>query len=278
MVNHCTINSQYELSAIAIEEAHIVLSEMGISDTNNLIDNTIRTIIGCLPEEIRDARTLTRKCKKPSEEALTSLSGNLGVNKDDLFKVKNRICVALRMALYKDFLKNRLDEMVAYMVASEPPNAWGLGYLANIGDWGRDFYDKWTQAIAQVEPEEEFKRLILNKLPENWRSKFKPKDFCEYEWEEMSYQAIAVVLSGLRRKESAKTRWGLGSIESWVDNQGRKTGMSFYNAWITKIAPRDPVKTFRDEILPHLTPRTLIASFNHAMYANGSFVNNDIRC
>ncbi len=266
MINHCTTVSQYELLSIATQEAEAILSETDIRDPNNRINDAIRKIMDALPEEIREARTLTKKCKQPSEDAVIRLSGELNISKDILEMVRNRICVALRMELYKDFIQRMLEKMVRFMEEHEPPDVWGMGYVAHIQKWGKDFYDKWTQAIAQVEPEEEFKRLLLNELPEKWTEKFKPKDFCEYKWEEMPYAEIGKVLSGLRRKQSNKTYWGLGSVEGWTGDQGRRTGMSFYNAWIKNMAPTDPVEAFEREILPYIPPATLRELFRHTTY------------
>ena len=202
-------------------------------------------------------------CNQVSREELLTIAfraADLGLLE---VGIDNRICTMLRVALYKNFLDEILTEMNEYMKHNEPPNAWGVGYFANIPGFGRNFYDKWTQAIAQSNPDEEFRRILLYKIPGKWQATFKPRNFCEYKWEEMPDREIAKALSGLTRKESFKQNWGLGSVESWVDEQGRKTGMSFYNAWITKIAPGDPVEEFKRKILLHIEPSELRDSFEH---------------
>ena len=80
MINHCTTVSQYELLSIATQEAEAILSETDIRDPNNRINDAIRKIMDALPEEIREARTLTTKCKQPSEDAVIRLSGELNIS------------------------------------------------------------------------------------------------------------------------------------------------------------------------------------------------------
>ncbi|KKT18635.1 MAG: hypothetical protein UW03_C0036G0007 [Candidatus Peregrinibacteria bacterium GW2011_GWA2_43_8] len=251
---------------IALSSADTALQEIGIDrrqqKKRGRIERIIEQIIDQLPPSIKEARTLTRKCAEPTNMAIEMLNSEEGIALNDLEQIRNAICLALRMRLYEEFIRDMTKKMNVYMSKNEPPETWGLGYLAHMEDWGNDFYHKWRDGIAKTDPEEAFRTHILPKLPTNWQEKFKPKIFCEHDWGTLKHVEIANILNGLRKRRTLKGgRWGLGTVENWINEKGERVGMSFYN-FLIRTYGSNASTIFEETILPHILP-DLRETFEH---------------
>ncbi|MFA6528295.1 MAG: hypothetical protein WCT46_02025 [Candidatus Gracilibacteria bacterium] len=259
MSNICTPCSKELLTKKALGYASSSLDDENLR--RNVLE-AITRILNRLPAIILTYRQLTTQCFTQTEIETENIRVAFPDHKKIIDHTREEICCELRCVLYADYIQAFLLKLIAYMKTNNPEKHWGLGSIAKINEiQGNTFYYQWKNYIAFNDPEREFEERILKKLPEKWQRMYKPKNFCEYKWGDMTDEDIAKVLSNLEKKGKPEEKWGFGSINHWTKN-GQAIGKSFYNKWIKITAGKDHVEEFKNRILPHM-PEELKRTFNH---------------
>lgn len=147
---------------------------------------------------------------------------------------------------------------------------WGVGSIREWKSpekgnmWGKSFASYWASNVESGTAET-FRSRMLPLLPQEWRANFYRRKRCPHDWGKMNGKQIASFLSGLSPAfDPARTRWGFGSIQRWLDSDGNEWGASLANWWRSNMDD-DGYARFRDEVVVHL-PEAWQGSYETKLY------------
>ena len=246
------------------------------------IHNAADTILRKLPKKVKAcSNIITRRCKKPTDEATISLSqirnetsteANIETidteTQESLSDLRRKICAHIILIIKKEHIQRIITSIQLYQ-SKHTPVPWTLNSVRHYGETtkGSKLYTFNTFWQSNIEEEGDvfFRQHIVSKLSPEWQEKFvsmkSPRG-----WSAMGNKEIADELSQLKKKaDPAKYRWNFMSIQAWEGENGEVLGRGISDAWKRKYKA-DYEEKFRELILPHLPEKW-----------RGNYISNNIK-
>ncbi|MBI2634901.1 hypothetical protein HYW82_04520 [Candidatus Peregrinibacteria bacterium] len=219
-----------------------------IEDLKKDILIEVSTILDLLPENVAFPEMLNRRCCTAASIARDRFSEKHGVEATLLEELKLDIRAEANLLLLQERIEKWVSQLLAHCATHKVPKRWSLG---SIKKWRGNFLQFWKRNIEKC-GDEKFRREILPHLPEEWQANYKTRNLCPYDWIKMDNRQIAEVLQSLQKpRDPTYNTWGLGSIENWVSESGKRWGKSYCD-YLLKTADGDTDEYFRINILPLL--------------------------